>query len=606
MLNKVLKFLNSKLSISDKQASLSKPAIAVPVNEDIRLKREGDTFLHQGNLIAAETAYRQAILLNPLFAKAHSNLGFVLREMGRLPDAAKSLRQARELDSSDADTQYISGTLALTMGHLTEAETHFRQALAIASDFAFAYHDLVRLLLQQDRNEDALQVMANAVNQNADDANMQFMMGERYQELQRFALAHTCYLNALKIKPSYPEASASLATVLIKLGQAEQAYPYFTQAIDGYKEQLLLSSNDATGHFNLGSVLLTQNRCAEAKTSFDHALRITPHFPEARLGRSLANLAMGNFEEGWAEYNYNKQEEKTTTADNALQKPSLSQWKTRDDIIGKSIVLYADQGLGDTMQFVRYAECIRAVGAVAVYLDVQPQLKLLMETIPAIDRVLVKGANLESCDFQCSLSRLPHLLGTRIDTIPNTVPYIQATPERVTLWKEKLHLYESASPQHSVGKKRVGVVWSGNRFFKNDFNRSLPLSNFNILLQRTDVNFYSLQKDLRENDAIVLTRQPGIIDLTNDFTDMSETAATIANLDLIISVDTAIAHLAGAMGKPVWIMLPFASDFRWLLNRNDSPWYPTARLFRQQKIGDWKTVMQDIQAALDEWILGSD
>ncbi len=267
---------------------------------------------------------------------------------------------------------------------------------------------------------------------------------------------------------------------------------------------------------------------------------------------------------------------------------SAPQWFGAEPIRGKTILLHAEQGLGDTLQFVRYVSRVAAQGA-RVVLEVQPALKDLISGIEGPAEVIARGEDLPEFDIHCPLLSLPLAFGTRLDTIPADIPYLTVPPDRITAWSS--HLERSAL-------HRVGLAWSGGRTHRNDHNRSIALTHLAPLFADPQIQFVSLQQELRDGDLEILQANPQIVHFGDELHDFADTAAVVSELDVVISVDTSVAHLAGALGKPVWILLPFAPDWRWLLDRKDSPWYPTARLFRQPKIADWDGVIECVRQEL--------
>ena len=294
---------------------------------------------------------------------------------------------------------------------------------------------------------------------------------------------------------------------------------------------------------------------------------------------------MGNFKDGWAEY-----EHRFNRRGGEANRRNFSQpaWKG-EDLHGKTILLHAEQGFGDTIQFVRYVSLVEARGG-TIYLETHPELERLLCNLLGIGNAMARGALLPAFDVHCSLMSLPHRLETRLETIPADVPYLSAPAEMVAAWGERM--------RHDRNL-RVGLVWSSNVLNKAIYaSKSVPLQDLRALGECAGVSFYSLQKG--EGCKEIAASDMALIDWSNDLKDFCDTAALIANLDLVISVDTAVAHLAGALGKPVWMLLWYGGDWRWLQARNDSPWYPTMRLFRQAQLGDWTTPIARLRTALDE------
>jgi hypothetical protein len=263
-------------------------------------------------------------------------------------------------------------------------------------------------------------------------------------------------------------------------------------------------------------------------------------------------------------------------------------WLGEGALDGRTVLLHAEQGLGDTLQFVRYAPLVARRGA-RVLLEVQPPLLPLLSGFEGVASVLAQGTKLPAFDLHCPLLSLPLAFGTEIDSIPAKIPYIGVSDSRRAKWRERLGAREMP---------RIGIAWAGSTAHRNNAKRSLALAQFASLLSTPGVEFVSLQKELSEPDAGLLPDFGNVLQLGEELADFADTAAVIERLDLVISADTSVAHLAGAIGKPVWILIPLAPDFRWLLAREDSPWYPTARLFRQQRLGDWNSVLGRVRTAL--------
>jgi hypothetical protein len=294
-------------------------------------------------------------------------------------------------------------------------------------------------------------------------------------------------------------------------------------------------------------------------------------------------LLTGEFRAGWANYEFRFM--KSPPAErNRFAQP---RWQG-EPLAGKTILVHAEQGLGDTIQFARYLPLLAAQGA-RVLVEAQAPLKTLLESLPGELEFFVRGESLPPFDVHCPLLSLAHGFGTELATIPSATPYLAAPSEALSRWAMRFPV--STQP-------RVGVVWSGNPRHENDHRRSLSFDEFRPVLMAPGIEFFSLQKNAKPADAAALAALPHVTDLGSELATFADTAAVIAHLDVVIAVDTSVAHLAGALGKPVWVLLPFAPDWRWLLGRDDSPWYPSARLFRQPRIGDWQTVAAEVGHAL--------
>lgn len=324
----------------------------------------------------------------------------------------------------------------------------------------------------------------------------------------------------------------------------------------------------------------------EALASYGEALAFEPDNTDANFNAAIARLIIGDFGAGWKQYEY-----RWKRKDLARQYGDFSQprWDGERDLHGKTILLHAEQGLGDAIQFVRYAQLVSSLGA-KVLLTVQPALKMLMWSVPGVTAVFSDGDVLPDFDLHCPLLSLPLAFGTELATVPANIPYLRPFQERIDMWRPRLS--NSMRP-------RIGLCWAGNRVHANDRNRSMQLERLTRVLCVQGLDFVSVQKEVTEVEAAIL-RDYGVVQLGQDFTDFADTAAVVAMIDLLVSVDTSVAHVAGAMGKAVALLLPFSPDFRWLLDRTDSPWYPSMRLFRQTRIGEWDGPVEQLRQELAE------
>lgn len=384
---------------------------------------------------------------------------------------------------------------------------------------------------------------------------------------------------ALMIKPDYAPALSNRGSALLELQRPEQALQSFERA-------LKINPDYALALHGRGNTLRELQRCEEALESYDRALRIKPDYAEVHWNESLCRLLLGDFDLGWRKYEWRWKQEPSRSAFRSFTQPL---WLGEVPLAGKTLLLHAEHGFGDTLQFCRYAPLLAARGA-RIVLQVPPVLKSLCRTLAGVDTLIDFDESLPPFDFHIPLMSLPLAFGTRLESIPADVPYLHADPERVTAWQALL------GPRT---RPRIGLVWSGSTAHGNDRNRSLPFAQFACFIDNA-AEFICLQNELRNEDAN-LVRQHSNVGIYNErLKDFADTAALIETLDLVITVDTSVAHLAGALGKPVWILLPFAPDFRWLLERQDSPWYPTARLFRQHHSGQWAPVLAEVRQALGE------
>jgi hypothetical protein len=354
----------------------------------------------------------------------------------------------------------------------------------------------------------------------------------------------------------------------------------------------MLAPGNAPLHANRAAALRKLDRPHDALTSARAALRIKPDFAHARFVEAVALLTLGDFKAGWRAYESRWQVGWLKSQARDFGAPL---WLGNESLRGKTILLHAEQGLGDTLQFVRYVPLLAARGA-RVILEVQKPLVRLMASLAGAAAVVARQEPLPAYDYHSPLMSLPFACGTALDSIPAGVPYIVPAAADVAAWDARLAQRR---------RPRIGLVWSGERSHDNDLNRSMPLATLAPLFDLPDVAFVSLQHEVREEDVGFLLGRPDIMRIGPLFKDFADTAAAIANLDAVVAVDTAAAHLAGALHKPLFLLLPYAADFRWLRERADSPWYPSAKLFRQHRFGDWTGAVDELRAALRNFALAA-
>ncbi|MFC2140313.1 tetratricopeptide repeat protein [Candidatus Auribacterota bacterium] len=502
----------------------------------------GNTLKKQEKINEAATAYSKALLLKPDYAEAYVNLGLILLNRERLKEALEAFDRAIKFKANYAEAYNSRGIVLLKMKKMSEAIAIFDQAIAIDPQFAEAYNSKGIALLK----------------------------------LGKFAEALAVFDRAIAIKPDYVEAYNNRGHVFRKKGDLEAALKSFDQA-------LALKSDYVEGYNGRGITLQDQGRVDEALTTFETALSLDPKHAKAVCNSSFLLLSQGDFAEGWKRYEW-RWKDPDFCPKRKFKQP---EWDG-SELKGKKILVYSEQGMGDNMQFIRYIPLLKKKGAYVI-VECPETLKHLFATITDIDNLITKEDKLPDFDLQIPLLSLPYILGTTLDNIPCQVPYIfppKTGPEIET------------HPQ----LKNIGLVWAGEPRYENDLNRSIDIYLFKELFNLSEVNFFSLQYGKREDDINTLGDNFKIIDLSKKLSDFSVTAFLIDKMDLIISVDTAVAHLSGALGKPVWTLLPFASDWRWMLKRADSPWYPSMRLFRQPKVGDWKSVLKKVREELIKWI----
>ena len=509
-------------------------------------------------------------LIPELLARA-----IALHRRGSLSEAEPLYRRVLAGKAQEFDALHMLGVIALQQGRNAEALELIRQALALRPNSAWAQSNLGLALRALKRGAEAVACFERALALNCRDPGVLNNLSSTLFELQRYGDALRACERALAIAPNSAEAFNNRGNALQESGRLEEA-------LASYDRSLALKRDFAEAWHNRGGALQAHNRHREAIVSYERALALRPDYADAHWNESLARLCLGDFETGLAKFEW-----RWRTSD-AAPRRELPQplWLGEQALNGKTILLHAEQGIGDCLQFVRYASLVAARGATVV-LAVHRELKTLLEGLaPAI---FAEGEMLPACDLRCPLASLPLAFATTLATIPADVPYLHPDAARLARWNARLA---------RCGSLRVGLAWAGNPAHKNDRRRSIPFVRLAPMLAVGGVQYVSLQKELREGDAKALRSTPGVLDLAAELDDFADTAAVVASLDLIITVDTALAHLAGAMRKPVWILLPFSPDWRWFLGREDSPWYPTARLFRQPQIDDWASPIKRVAAEL--------
>jgi tetratricopeptide (TPR) repeat protein len=525
----------------------------------------------------AMATYDRVLAIDPENLDALCNRAGALCELKRFAEALATCDRVLAEDPAHPDALNTRGVALGKLQQYEEALASYDAALAVAPHRADIYVNRGTALLSLDRSDEALASFDRAIARDPDNVGALLSHAQACIKSQRFDRALASYDRALAINPDEAGALSERGVVLAELGLLDEA-------LDCHERALRVAPYVVAAHINRGNALLKQIRIKEALASYERALALDPTSAEANFNASIARLCMGDFRGGWKQYEH-RWEKKEFAAD----RRSFSQplWRGEKDLQGKTVFLYAEQGLGDTIQFVRYAPMVAALGA-KVMLAVAPSLKELMLSLPGVSAVLSDGERLPNFDLHCPLLSLPAAFETELATIPCTIPYLRPFEDRLAKWREQL-------PQK--GRLRVGVCWTGNPKHLNDRHRSLPLESFASLLSVPGLDFISLQKEIGAAEKPILYDR-NVLEVGSSFRDFADTAAVVAMLDIVISVDTSVAHLAGAMGKAVALLLPFSPDWRWMLHRADSPWYPTMRLYRQTALGDWNEPLERLRREL--------
>ena len=554
----------------------------------------------------AETMYRSALLLLPDDASINYALGKLLNRCGRSEDAAIHFRLAANARPSDTQILFdlanalsderlldeaISiyekvlilnpssssayNNLGVAFGKIeapTKSGDAFKAAIEIDPTFPEAKSNLANLLMSDGRYDEAERLLAEAIAAKPHFAEAHNNLGNLLRICGRLSEAEYHCIQALTLRPGYSSALVNLGNALRELGRFDEALKY-------YEDTLRIEPEYCEALNNLGSLLFDLGRPVEGIERFRAAIKLQPNYVDAHSNLGLALLLLGEFEEGWLEYEWRWLQGRHRSF---LSEYSQPRWEG-EELGSRRLLVRSEQGFGDTLQFCRL---VPGLGGNQVIFEVQPPLVPLLKCLPGVE-VVAQGEPLPPFDLQCPLLSLPRILGLSLETIPAAVPYLRADPGKVDRWRQRL------APLPGL---RVGLVWAGNADMGADNRRSIPLARLARLAEVGGVSFVSLQKGPAANQipppAMVLH------DWTSELTDFAATAALVEALDLIIGVDTAVIHLAGALAKPVWLLNRFDRCWRWLLDRDDSPWYPTLRQFRQPQPGDWEAVVARVCEAL--------
>jgi tetratricopeptide (TPR) repeat protein len=544
----------------------------------------GSAYQASHNNELAIERYEQALAINPKNADVLNNLGLALHGSGRQEDAIERYEQALVINPDYAEVFNNLGNALRELDKQQEAINHYEKALILNRDFAEAYNNLGLVIQDLDRQEESTKHFKKAIVIKPDYAEAHNNLGNALKEINQQEEAIKHYKQALIIRPDYVETRTNLGLMYHEMGELEEA-------IKQYEQALIIRPDYAEAHYQLGNTLQELARLEEAIKHYQLAISIKPDYAEAHYNMGLTYLLKGALREGWRNYEWRYKTKKFKHYKRVIDKPKWNGTSLKN----RTILIHAEQGLGDTIQFIRYAPIVANTGG-NVIVECHPGIIHLFESYKNSVTFIGKGEPLPDFDVHCSLLSLPGILNTTIDTIPSEINYIHTDKRLASSWKEKLS---------NSNKFKIGIFWQGNKNHNRDKFRSIPLKNFESLLSFSEIDFINLQKGEGHEQVI----EYGFSNLITDYTAemdneerFSDTAALMQSLDLVIGTDTAIIHLAGAMGIPTWLLLPFHPDWRWMLKIEDTPWYPTMRLFRQEEIGNWHTVVKKIERELEKMI----
>ena len=594
-------------------SSFEKALALDPMATDAHSNR-GNALQALGQFDAALASYDRALFLKPDFANAWSNRGAVLEKMGKLESAIASCSKALEIDAGIQGAYLNRGTVYLKLedydsairdfdrvvamnpsGHLgylnrgaalqgmlrfSEAIASYHDAIRMDNHCAEAYSNLGNALCAIGDFEAALTACDKAISLNSGFAEAHTNRGNALKGLKELGAAIGCYDRSIEIRPEFLVAYSNRAVVLQEQG-------HYHEARISCEKALAIDPCHVESHFNLANALQELGRLEAAKSAFDKAILIRPNYAEARFNRSLILLLMGDFKEGFAEYEWRWMSTQFTSPKRGFSQP---QWSGTESLRGRTILIHAEQGLGDTIQFCRYIKTVATLGA-RVLFEVQRPLRGLLEPLSGFCQLLSVGDALPDFDYHCPLLTLPLALGTELANIPGQTPYLRAVPELIGRWKNYL----------ADKSFKIGICWQGNAAGRVDVGRSFPLSMLETIGKVAGVRLFSLQKGGGAEQLGELSETLQVVDFGQDLDTTGaflDTAAIMENMDLVITSDTAVAHLAGALGCRVWVALKLFPDWRWMLSGSACPWYPSMRLFRQSAKDDWLSVFEDMRAEL--------
>ncbi len=555
----------------------------------------------------AISCYRRFLLNNTGNAEIFNNLGNIYFDLKEMGEAIACYQKALQFDGENAEIYNNLGIAFKEEGLFEQSELCYRRAIGLMPDYAEAHFNLGNVLRDKGELEEAVacyrialkikpsinkaccnpeaiyQEQGNIndiVDEDIDREREYFLLGTAYRQRKNYKNAVENFRKAIAVNPRSAESYNELGLTLQDSGDIKEAIDCFRQLAD-------IAPYSPESFNNLGNALQYAGDIPGAVENFNKALLLKPEAAEIHFNLSQSLLLSGNFADGWREYEWRKKLGEVSSA----HKRRNREWGG-EEINGKTILLYAEQGLGDAIQFMRYSSLVADSGA-RVVLECPQVLVSTGSKVKGHDLVIAPGREFAEYDVYCSLLSLPYLFGTEMKSIPDDIPYIHADAELIDEWHKRICGHGD--------RLKVGIVWAGKPAHARDHMRSFSVEMYKSLFDMKNIKFYSLQKGGASQEIKGNKWKNVVEDYSEKLHDFSDTAALIENLDLVISVDTAVAHLAGAMGKPVWTLLPYAADWRWLLGREDSPWYPTMRLFRQPALGDWESVIARVAESLAEY-----
>jgi len=550
---------------------------------------------HLSGVIAAQSSnplravelIDEAIKINPKSAAAWANRGNALKILKRLEEALSSYDCAIAMNPHYADAYSNRGAALAELNRMEEALLSYDQAIALAPDSAAAHNNRGNTLKRLSRSEEAFASYDRAIAIKPDYAEAHNNKGNVLEELRRLQEAVDSYDRAIAVKPDYAEAHNYRGVALQKLGRLDEA-------VESYDGAIAIRPDYAEALNNRGLGLMELRSVMEALSSYDLAISMKPDYGNAHFNKSLALLLVGEFETGWKLWEWRWKKGKLNIGIQTFSEPL---WLGHESIQNKTILLHAEQGLGDTIQFCRYAKLVKELGA-TVLLEVPKTFWGLLRNTGFADLLVERGKGSPAFDYHCPLMSLPLAFGTKLSSVPMPSAYLFADDHKVSYWRKKIAV-------NATGRLKVGLIWSSGTHVNQPeaweayARRNIPLDVLARTLSTVNADFFSLQKGDPAESAIRGREREywphrNFYNYASELKDFSDTAALVENLDVIVSVDTSTAHLSGALGKPTWILCPFAACWRWLLGRDDSPWYRSVKLYRQSGDRRWESVLSTV------------
>jgi tetratricopeptide (TPR) repeat protein len=572
---------------------ISKALLFNPSNADLHYNL-GNAFQKKGDLDEAINAFQTALGLNPNLVDAHYNLGVALLEKGQLDQAINSFRKALQLNSNLYDAYYNLGNAYRDKGQLDEAISSYQKAIQLNPNFAPGYCNLGSVLQQKGLPEEAIISYQRAIRHNPDFAEAHYNLGNVFlQDKGQVDEAISCYQKALQIKPDYPDALINLGVALKNKGQVDEA-------IIRYQKALQITPDNGNAYFNFGLAVEDKGRLEEAISYYRKAVQIDPGLVYAHWNLSLALLLTGNFGEGWEKYEWRWERKENISRRYNFSKPS---WDG-SSLEGKSIFVYSEQGVGDEIMFASCLPDIISQAAVCIVACEKRLVPLFCRSFP--DCVVIEHfdpddsypARLPPVDVKIAIGSLPKFLRPDLGSFPEQKAYLIPDAQKSKMWRDRFTLLGNGL--------EVGISWRGGTTPDEKSARSIFLDQWVQLFSVQGINYINLQYGDCDEELRKAKEKFGVTiydwEDADPLKDLDNFASQVAALDLVISIDNATVHMAGALGIPVWTLLPFAPNWRWMLDREDSPWYPTMRLFRQPSSGDWQSVVDRVKYALSELV----